>query len=122
LFRSIDAIDPKTRNAYIKRIKENKIDIELAEESGNPDKVSYLKEENLSLLKELKKYTNKKGKSRKIHSQSDTIRRSVSQSIHRSFKQILECNKEIHLHFKNCLHTGYTLYYCPDFNISWNIS
>ena len=67
----------------------------------------------------LKKVTDNKGRSRKIHDQTDTDRKAVSAAINRCRNNLKE-HKELYTHFKSFIKAeGNAFRYLPDRQVDW---
>jgi membrane protein implicated in regulation of membrane protease activity len=86
--------------------------------NGPEDKIDQL--DTLDFIEQyLKKITNNKGRSRKIHDQTDTDRKAVSAAINRCRNNLKE-HQELYTHFKSFIKAeGNAFRYLPDRPVDW---
>ncbi len=103
----------------IKKLRDALVERKAVDDFKSPEeKIDQLN--TLEFIEEyLKKITDNKGRSRKIHDQSDTDRKAVSAAINRC-RNNLKDHKELYTHFKSFIQAeGSAFRYLPDRPIDW---
>ena len=106
----------------LKQLRNELIERKEADNFDSPDE----KIDQLDLLEFIEKYlnsiTDKKGKSRKLHDETETDRKAVSAAINRCRKSLIE-DKDLYIHLVSFVHAeGNSFRYLPDRPIHWQTS
>ncbi len=114
-----EVIDKKALEEYKMRLKE--IDEEMDEAEYNQDLASKarLNDERETLLSEISRATDRSGQPRKISTDRERARQSVSKAIHTALDSIKKEHEALWYHFNNSIKIGEYLSYQPDQPTSW---
>jgi predicted ATPase len=114
-------IDGAARTAYRERLKELQQDIDEAEQFGDWERTSRLREEFDFLTQELAAATGFGGRTRESTSAPERARIAVTKAIHNSIQRIERHDASLGVHLRRYVHTGRMCSYSPDpgLGINW---
>jgi hypothetical protein len=117
-FGSDDVIDPTARVAYEKRLKEIPVAIVMAEAAADERKIESLRKEEEFILSELRKSTNRQGRTRRFANRKEQARSAVRHAIRLAFKKIEKFAPETARYLSANIETGADLIY-KDEAVRW---
>ena len=114
-----EVIDNKTIKDCKERLEEINMHLDEEDPRVDLDLKEQLKDERKKLKSEISRGTDRSGKPRKVSTDRERARQSVSKAISTALKAIQKVNEPLWLHLYHSIRTGEYLSYRPDQSTSW---
>jgi len=114
-----DVIDEEAKAQYREMLQEVTEELADAKKRGNVEAVEELEERRRALVSEIARATGLGGRSRKVSSDAEKLRVSITMAISREIKRIGTHHEPLARHLTECVETGSFFSYRSDRQMSW---
>jgi len=120
-FEDGEAITPKTRKNLTERLETLSAERTKAEEEGDSYEITRINSETEVIRRYLDRATDIMGRTRKLGSETEKRRKSITKAINRCMEKLKDLNTNLWAHLDKSLHTGNYFSYSPDQSINWKL-
>jgi hypothetical protein len=117
--RSEPLLDPQAKNEYQTRIQELQEEIDEAERNNDLERAANLKEEQGSIIEQLRSASGLGGRERRTPSPAERARVNVTKLVGSALGHIEKQHEALGRHLRNAIRTGAFCSYSPDAPTDW---